>query len=125
MRVFRSIISLFYVSTVLILAPSEYFSSLSESENYILLDTRMYEQYIEERIPGALWAGESAVLDTVLEGLDKSTDIFIYCSYGDRTRPVLKILKRKGFKFLFDLDGGLERWYEEGFPIDDSRIVGD
>ncbi|ASB49047.1 rhodanese-like domain-containing protein [Alkalitalea saponilacus] len=122
MKIVSYILSIFVVTSVFRMNSIEYSDAMEASENYILLDVRMYEKYQLERIPSALYAGERKHLDEITANLDKDTDVFIYCSYGDRSVEVVKILKRKRFKTIYDLEHGFEQWYMDKMPIDTLKI---
>jgi rhodanese-related sulfurtransferase len=100
-------------------APSDFYEQLNNSENAVLLDVRVFEEYCESRIAGAIWAGQKVVLDSLLNQLDKDAHFFIYCEKGERTKEVANILKKEKIKHIVELDGGFIAWKYENFPIDD------
>jgi rhodanese-related sulfurtransferase len=116
------IISLFIKSNSVSLEPYDFYKAMNDSENHILLDVRICEDFLFERIPGASWAGSQHELNKIVNHINRDTEIFIYCSYGDRTKQVTKILKRLKFKRTFELKGGLQQWHENHFPIDSMQI---
>ena len=83
---------------------------------------RIYEEFSESRIANAQWAGTKEVLDSLLIQIDRETPLFIYCDYGDRTKQVSSILKKKKYRYIYDLKGGFDNWIKQGFPVDDSLI---
>ena len=110
-----SIISLSFVKG---LNPHDFYISIIESDEVIILDVRLWEDYASDRIINSIWAGELSELDKVVADLDKSSAVFLYCDYDDRSSIVSKILKKKGFKQVVKLDGGLVEWKNMGFPVD-------
>lgn len=105
------------------ISSADFYEKMSDQEAYLLLDARLHEKYIEDRIPGALYAGEKEVLLELVEDKPKETSIFIYCEYGERSKTVLEILKNKGFKNIYHLENGYLEWREQNFPIDDTSIT--
>lgn len=108
---------------VIKLSPADYYKELEKHPNYILLDVRIYEEFAESRIANAQWAGTKKVLDSLLMQIDRETPLFIYCDYGDRTKQVSSILKKKKYRYIYDLKGGFDNWIKQGFPVDDSLIT--
>jgi rhodanese-related sulfurtransferase len=54
--------------------------------------------------------------DKQLDQLDKNKPVFIYCAVGGRSRGASTILAKKGFKQIYDLEGGINTWQSLGFP---------
>lgn len=101
---------------------SEFFSILDTCNNAVVLDVRIYEEFVKDRIPGAVYAGEKEVLLDLVKDFEKDIPLLIYCGYGERSETVMKILKKRGFTNLFHLKNGYEEWRKEGFPVDYSPI---
>ncbi|MDG5799381.1 rhodanese-like domain-containing protein [Marinilabiliaceae bacterium ANBcel2] len=100
-----------------------YYDLLNRVDQYIILDTRLKDQYNFERIPSAYWAGDKETLDSIVKKLSLQTNIFIYCDYGDRTVEVYEILRDNyGFENIYDLDKGFEEWKYQNYPVDTLLI---
>jgi len=110
-------------SQIFKISSSEFYDMLNDCENSVLLDVRIYEDYCESRIPGAIWAGQKVILDSLLKQLDKNSTFFIYCEMGERTKDVVKILRKAKIKNIIELSGGFETWKKENFPVDEERQV--
>ena len=52
-----------------------------------------------------------------VEKLDKTKPVFIYCRSGGRSASAAGILKEKGFTKVYNLDGGITAWTEEGQEV--------
>lgn len=104
---------------------ADFYTLLNSSDNIVLLDVRVFEEYCESRLPGAIWAGKKAVLDSLLNELDKTATFFIYCDIGDRTKAVSRILKKEKVKHIVELEEGFIAWKRENFPIDKERFCED
>lgn len=103
------------------LLSSGFYEVLNTSDDVLLLDVRTKQKFLEERIAGAVYAGEKSVLLREIERVENDTKILVYCDYGKRSASVLKILKKKGFSNIFHLDEGFIKWKEKGFPVDDTK----
>ncbi len=112
------IFSFFILSFVKGIDPHDFYLSIIELDEVIILDVRLWEDYASDRIINSIWAGEMSELEKVVENIDKNRSIFLYCDYDDRSSVVSKILKKKGFKRIFKLEGGLMDWKNMGFPVD-------
>lgn len=49
-------------------------------------------------------------------GLDPSREIVLYCHHGVRSRSAANYLSRLGFRRLWNLSGGIERYAQEADP---------
>ena len=47
-------------------------------------------------------------------GLDKHKPVYVYCKKGGRSAKAASILKEMGFTKVYDLQGGLSSWEQEG-----------
>ncbi|MGM0377839.1 MAG: rhodanese-like domain-containing protein [Bacteroidota bacterium] len=101
---------------------TRFYEIMNESENAVVLDTRICKEFKTDRIPGALYAGEKKVLLKLVSDMDKDRPLLIYCTYGDRSETVIEILEEEGFKKLYHLEEGLDEWRNQGFPIDDNLV---
>lgn len=101
---------------------AEFYELMNNSENVKVLDVRIFEKYAEDRINNAIYVGEKKVLLEFIENIEKENPILLYCDFGERSKAVMKILKRKGFKKIYHLNNGYLEWKENGFPFDDTPI---
>ncbi|MFW6203085.1 MAG: rhodanese-like domain-containing protein [Marinilabilia sp.] len=104
------------------LSCARFYERMNESEDAVILDTRICEDFKTGRIPGALYAGEKKVLLKLVSEMDQDRPLFIYCDYGDRSETVVDILKKEGFRNRFHLKEGFDEWREKGFPVDDHSM---
>lgn len=73
----------------------------------ILLDVRTPMEYAEGHIENAKNIDFSDNLfEAEIDKLDKNQTIFVYCAIGVRSSKAANLLRKKGFKHVFDLDGG-------------------
>ncbi len=59
--------------------------------------------------------------ESQLDKLDKNKPVFIYCAVGGRSGSASGILAKKGFKQVYNLEGGINAWRASGFPITGLR----
>lgn len=104
------------------LSAFDFFAMQDSTDHVVILDVRIYEKYKEDRIPGALYAGEKSVLMEITEDYDSQIPLLIYCKYGERSKSVISILENEGFKKLYHLKRGYIDWKSKGFPVDNKKI---
>ncbi|WP_291856119.1 rhodanese-like domain-containing protein [Marinilabilia sp.] len=104
------------------LSAHDFFSIQDSAEQVVVLDVRPYEEYSEERIPGALYAGEKKVLMELIKNYESCIPIFVYCEYGKRSKTVMILLKKQGFERIYNLEAGYKDWKRRGFPVDTEKI---
>lgn len=122
----------FSVSVLLLLACS----CAKQQEGVSVVDSNKFEEQMKEsssqivdvRTPEEFSAGHitNAVnmdvtadgFEQQIESLDKEKPVMVYCKSGGRSARAASILKEKGFKNVYDLDGGIIGWEEAKKPIE-------
>lgn len=98
---------------------------LSGSQRTLMIDVRPKEQFLITNIPGSRnieWErnlSRSSDIDQYLPSeFDSTTDpILVICRYGNDSRFALRKLKDDfGFKRVFDVAGGIDKWSVEVDP---------
>ncbi len=85
------------------------------SEN-IILDVRTKEECSESKIPGSLNIDYySENFKDNLDKLNKNLNYYIYCRSGNRSGKTVIILRDKGFKNVYNLEGGILAWKKENY----------
>jgi rhodanese-related sulfurtransferase len=83
---------------------------IMSADNYQLLDVRTEEEFQQGYIEGAVnidyWDPDFE--QKVKATLDKTMITIVYCAAGGRSEMACKLLSNKGFKLLYDLQGGYE-----------------
>ncbi len=106
-----------------LLSPIDFYERISEDSTGIILDVRLYKDYAESRIKGALWAGEKEELIEILKDVSKEQNIYLYCYEGRaRGKAVIDILLDMEYKNIFFLKGGFNGWVKKGFETDKIKI---
>ena len=88
-------------------------SSLIEilsQEKVQLLDVRTEHEFQDGAIEGAInidfW--DPDFKQKVMAKMNKKITIVVYCAAGGRSEMACKLLSKKGFKLLYDLQGGYD-----------------
>lgn len=97
----------------------EKYNHYLNSNQVNLIDVRTPKEYRKSHIDGAVNAsyfnkGFKAKIDSLR--LDPSLPTLIYCETQHRSLFAAKILHKKGFKNIIDLDKGMLRWRKDSLP---------
>jgi rhodanese-related sulfurtransferase len=104
------------------LSAHEFFAIQDSTKKVVVLDVRPYEEYSEERIPDALYAGEKKILMEIIADYETGFPVLVYCEYGKRSKKVMELLKEQGFIKIYHLKEGYQDWKSKGFPVDNEKI---
>ncbi len=95
-----------------------YLTEITKYSNPIQIDVRTPSEYATGHIEGTMNIDvKSADFVNQIESLDKDAVYFVNCKSGIRSSRACKIMEKNGFKYIYNLDGGLLSWREEGHPI--------
>ena len=93
-------------------SPAEVDERLKRGEKVLLIDVREPEEYSIARIEGARLLPLSRFPEWA-DTLDPDAEIVFMCHHGIRSAQVCDFLARQGFKKLYNLAGGIDRWSQE------------
>jgi phage shock protein E len=106
--------------TIELVSPAEAADVIADGPTgLVVLDIRTPEEFSEARLADAtmvdFYADDfAAQLDT----LDKDVPYVLYCNSGNRSSDAVKTMKDLGFVEVYEIDGGIVNWYDQGFPIE-------
>jgi rhodanese-related sulfurtransferase len=92
-----------------------------KKEDVLLLDSREHGEYDVSHIEGAKFIGYDHPDYEVLNDVDKSAPIVVYCSIGKRSEDIGIELEKQGFTNVYNLFGGIFDWTNRGLPVMDSE----
>lgn len=98
---------------------TQHLAELLESDpaRVLLLDARGEVEYEVGHLRGAVPAETlSAALDA-LSGPDRPSIVVVYCSVGHRSSELAERLLARGVANVFNLEGSIFRWANEGKPV--------
>lgn len=84
-----------------------------------IVDVRTPEEYTEGHLEHAInidYNGDN--FDSEIERLDKSKPTFVYCLSGGRSAKAAEIMRKKGFRNVYEMKGGMLAWRNAGLPIE-------
>lgn len=80
----------------------------------VLLDARTAEEFAVSHLPGAVHLDVGKVTPEALNRLSRQEDVIVYCSAGYRSCQLARKLEDQGFLKVWNLEGGLFAWANEG-----------
>lgn len=111
-------------------------SCVKQQEGVSLVDANKFEtqmkeptsQIVDVRTAGEFASGHianavnfdvtSGDFETQIATLDKEKPVMVYCRSGGRSARAAGVLKEKGFKQVYDLDGGIIGWNASNKPVE-------
>mgnify|MGYP001822729083 CR=1 FL=1 len=96
----------------------EKFQKLIVSNKGLIIDVRTPEEYQTGSIPGSEnidFKGEKFQAD--IDSLDRGTPVYLYCRSGRRSGITMTMMQEMGFTEIYNLNGGILAWSEEGLPV--------
>ena len=97
------------------LSETEWVKLHDESEESVIIDVRTDDEFSTGYIDGAVnidfYMGNEFISE--IDKLDKSKSYFIYCKSGARSGQTCELMKQKGFKKVYNLEGGILGWTGE------------
>lgn len=90
---------------------------LSGGEPVLLLDAREAEEYEVSHIDGAVRTTTVRAALDAIQADSRQPTVVVYCSVGYRSSRLASRLKARGVRKVFNLEGSLFRWANEGLPL--------
>ena len=88
-------------------------------DGLVVLDIRTPEEYAEAHLADAIVVDYYAPdFADRLDALDKDVPYVLYCRTGNRTSDAVETMRSLGFTRVYEIDGGIVNWYEQGFPVE-------
>ena len=94
------------------------------AERPLLLDVREKEEYGVSHLKDAVSALTKEEALQALEGVAPDRPVVLYCSVGYRSSEMAGFLQKRGFKQVYNLEGSIFAWANEGRPVyrGDERV---
>lgn len=91
----------------------------SVDELPIIIDVREIDEFRVSHLDDALNLETAEAISNMIEeqGLNKDTEIIVYCSVGYRSASVAADLQQRGFTQVRNLEHSLFEWANKGYPM--------
>jgi len=97
---------------------AEDMQTLLQLENVQLIDVRTPKEFNGGYIENAQNINFlSSTFSENIKKLDKEKPVIVYCRSGKRSAKSVKKLFEAGFTEIYDLEGGIIKWKQEGFKV--------
>jgi rhodanese-related sulfurtransferase len=91
---------------------------LVSNENVQLVDVRTPEEWEQGVIGDPYKANINGPdFDAKLAALDKNKPVLVYCAAGGRSGRCMQIMEERGFKEVYNLEGGIKAWRQAGYEV--------
>ena len=97
------------------IAPRDLAERVARGDAMDLIDVREPYEWRIARIDGARLI-PLGHLDTALEEISRDRDVVLYCHHGYRSRMAADLLIQRGFRRVWNLSGGIDRWSTDVDP---------
>lgn len=119
-----AIAAIFFIYKFFLSGSSEFsvepakFEELTKEKTVVVLDVRSAFEFGGDKIAGAQNISySSADFKEQLAKFDREKTYLVYCATGSRSAGACSELKSQGFKNIYNLKGGIEKWKSAGFPV--------
>ena len=103
---------------VKLVQPKEALVIFKNNPNSQLIDVRTKEEFDSGHINNAVNIPVTdADFSKRIDKLNKQKSVYVYCRSGSRSARATKEMVKLGFTHLYDMEGGIISWKNEGFPI--------
>lgn len=87
------------------------------TRDFVVLDVRTPGEFAQGHLEGAVLVDyRSPGFREEMAGLEKTKTYLVYCRTGNRSARAMGIMGELGFRSIYNLEGGIKRWVEEGLP---------
>lgn len=95
-----------------LLKADEFDQAIKMADSIQILDVRTPGEYQEGHIDHSLLANwnDASEFDRRIAFLDKTKPVYVYCLAGGRSHAAAEKMRNKGFKQVFELQGGINAW---------------
>ena len=109
-------------SKYLSLEPYDFQLQYLRTDSARLIDVREFFEYKGNRIKDAVNIPSSGNIEFSVDTIDKNYALFFYCSSGFRSKRISELFYEKGFRKLYNLEGGIVAWKRDGFPVEKGKV---
>lgn len=98
------------------IGPEEAMRMLQQRDDVVFLDVRTPRERSRGYIPGSQLVAFNDIAMGKLP-LPKDKPILLVCAVGGRSYFAGQMLSKKGYQEVYNLSGGVKKWYKTGLPL--------
>jgi rhodanese-related sulfurtransferase len=99
------------------ISPKQAKDLMDKEKDVFVLDVRTEEEYKGVHIKDAHLIPIKE-LEQNINKIPKDKKVVVHCAAGKRSARACEMLKDKGLKELYNLEGGINKWQAEGYPVE-------
>ena len=101
------------------LSPAQFAERMKTDSQVVVVDVRTADECQQGIIPGALLLDfyQEEKMKQAMANWDPSRTYLVYCRSGGRSGQTLDLMKARGFKRVYHLEGGMNAWSRVGSPV--------
>lgn len=99
------------------ISPNQAKELIDKAKDVFVLDVRTKGEYDDVHIKGANLIPIQE-LEQNINKIPKDKRVVVHCTSGKRSAKACEILKDKGLKELYNMEGGISKWQAEGYPVE-------
>jgi len=103
--------------------PAAAFELIKENQknpDFIIIDLRPNNQWQRQQIKKSINKDfTEEEFSDYLDEADKNKIYLIHCQKGARGEKALPVMRERGFKYIYHLQGGINNWIAEGLPTEE------
>lgn len=92
-----------------------------KEDSALLIDVRQPFEFRARRIKDAINLPSSKNLEALIDTSGNNYALFLYCTDDYRSRRACEVCYDLGARKIFNLEGGIVAWREEGFPVEKRK----
>ena len=106
-----------------LMSSTELHERLDEDDDFVLLDVRDHEAFVDGHIEGARSLPLENLKEEAENELNKNQRIVVYADDHDasESNSAARVLESMGFRKVSDFDGGLYAWERAGFTVESGE----
>jgi rhodanese-related sulfurtransferase len=103
------------------LDPYDFHLAYLRADSAMMIDVREHSEFRGKKIHDAINVPSSSNLEYASDTISKNLSLFFYCTTDYRSRSVAEYFYDRGFRDLYNLEGGIVAWKKDGFPLTRKR----
>ncbi|MFO0793773.1 MAG: rhodanese-like domain-containing protein [Candidatus Brocadiaceae bacterium] len=90
---------------------------IDNDKDVYILDVRTKDEYHEAHLKDAHLIPIQE-LEQNINKIPRDKKVVVHCAAGKRSAKACELLKDKGLKELYNVEGGIRKWEAEGYPVE-------
>lgn len=104
------------------LSAEEFQQKLASTADAQLVDVRTPQEFQGGHIANAMNINiNGSDFETKIAMLDKNKPVMVYCLAGGRSSSAASYMSKQGFKTIYELQGGVNKWNAAGKPLEGAN----